>query len=163
MGSELEASVDQVQQVGSAEITALFREAELSPRKRAHLLLHRDHTDPVQRLMIACCLGTYFRPHCHPEQWELMSLLEGNADVITFNADGSVVRRRSMRLTPVVQIAQNVLHTIIITAPRTLLLEVKPGPFRQAEFPPWAPEENSQGTVHLLEQLKRPHTGLSDN
>jgi cupin fold WbuC family metalloprotein len=158
MSSGSEASVTGVQHLGPAEIIALFREAEFSPRKRAHLLLHRSHADQVQRLMIACCVGTYVRPHYHPEQWELMSLLEGDADVITFDADGRVTRRRSMQLGPVVQIAQNVLHTLIITAPRTLLLEVKPGPFRPTEFPRWAPEENSQGAARLLEQLKRPHT-----
>ena len=82
MGSKSEASaeVDGIQQVGPAEITALFREAELSPRKRTHLLLHRDHADQVQRLLIACCVGTYVRPHYHPEQWELTSLLQGNAE-----------------------------------------------------------------------------------
>ena len=156
MSSEPEASVDWVRQVGPAEITALFRKAELSPRKRAHLPLHHDHTDQVQRLAIACCLGTYFRPHYHPEQWELMSLLEGNADLITFDAHGRVLGRHPMRVAPVVQIAQKVLHTIIITVSRTLLFEVKPGPFRPTEFPQWAPEENSQGAVHLLEQLKCP-------
>ena len=159
MGSELEASVDRVQQVGPAEITALFREAESSPRKRAHLLLHRAPADQVQRLLIACCVDTYVRPHYHPDQWELMTLLKGNADVITFNADGCVVRRRSMRSAPVVQISQNVLHTIIITAPRALLLEVKPGPFRPAEFPPWAPTENSQEAHHLLKHLKESQVG----
>ena len=158
MSAKSEASVAGIEDVGTAKLTALFREAESSPRKRAHLLLHRAPTDQVQRLLIACCIGTYVRPHYHPEQWELMSLLRGDADVITFNADGCVVRRRSMRSAPVVQISQNVLHTIIITAPRTLLLEVKPGPFRPPEFPPWAPEENSQGAVRLLEQLKRPPT-----
>jgi cupin fold WbuC family metalloprotein len=150
MSSESEVSVAGVQHVGTAELTALFREAEFSPRKRAHLLLHRAPADQVQRLLIACCVDTYVRPHYHPEQWELMSLLEGNADVITFDADGCVRGRRSMRSAPVIQISQNVLHTIIITAPHTLLLEVKPGPFRPAEFPPWAPEENSQGAVHLF-------------
>jgi cupin fold WbuC family metalloprotein len=120
------------------------------------LLLHRAHADQVQRLLIACCVDTYVRPHYHPDQWELMSLIHGNADVITFENNGCIAQRDSMERTPVVQIAQNVLHTIIITAPRTLLLEVKPGPFRPPEFPPWAPEENSQAAVHLLAQLKRP-------
>jgi cupin fold WbuC family metalloprotein len=158
MSSESEASVAAVQHVGSPELTALFREADLSPRKRAHLLLHRAHADQVQRLLIACCVDTYVRPHHHPAQWELMSLIQGNADVITFDGNGCVAQRGSMARAPVVQIAQNVLHTIIITAPRSLLLEVKPSPFRPAEFPAWAPEENSPGAVHLLEQLKRPHT-----
>jgi cupin fold WbuC family metalloprotein len=153
LNSQASTEVDGVQQVGPNEITALFREAEISPRKRAHLLLHRNHADPVQRLLIACCLGTYFRPHYHPEQWELMSLLQGNADVITFNADGGVFKRCSMQDAPVAQIGQNVLHTLIITAPRTLLLETKPGPFRVSEFPSWSPEENSQEAADLLRRL----------
>ena len=153
LNSEASTEVDGVQQIGPTEIATLFLEAEISPRKRAHLLLHRDHADQVQRLLIACCVGTYFRPHYHPEQWELMSLLQGNADVITFDADASVFRRRSMQHGPVVQIRQNVLHTIIITEPRTLLLEVKPGPFRVTEFPSWSPEENSQEAADLLRRL----------
>lgn len=155
MRSKLEASaeIDGVQRVGPAEIAALFREAESSPRKRAHLLLHLDHGDQVQRLLIACCVGTYVRPHYHPEQWELMSLLQGNADVITFSLDGRVLWRHSMQVAPVTQIEKNVLHTMIITKPRTLLLEVKPGPYRPTEFPAWAPEENSQGALGLLRQL----------
>jgi cupin fold WbuC family metalloprotein len=128
-------------------------------RGNAHTyLLHRAHADQVQRLLIACCVDTYVRPHHHPAQWELMSLIQGNADVITFDGNGCVAQRGSMARAPVVQIAQNVLHTIIITAPRSLLLEVKPSPFRPAEFPAWAPAESSPGAVHLLEQLKRPHT-----
>jgi cupin fold WbuC family metalloprotein len=151
--SEAATEVDGVQQVGPSEITTLFRQAEITPRKRAHLLLHRDHTDEVQRLLIACCVGAYFRPQYHSEQWELISLLQGNADLITFNADASVIQRWSMQYAPVAQIRQNVLHTIIITAPRTLLLEVKPGPFRQPEFPSWSPEENSQEAAELLTRL----------
>jgi cupin fold WbuC family metalloprotein len=153
MGLEMETSIDGVQQVGLAEITALFREADFSPRKRAHLLLHREHADQVQRLVIACCVRTYLRPHYHPEQWELLALLHGNAEVITFNSDGSVLQRHSMQHAPVAQIGENVLHTVIITAPRTLLLEAKPGPFRPTEFPHWAPEENSQAALELLRHL----------
>lgn len=147
------AEVDGVQQVGPNEITKLFREAKISPRKRAHLLLHHDHADQVQRLLIACCVGTYFRPQYHAEQWELMSLLQGNAEVITFTADGSVRGRYSMQRAPVVQIGQNMLHTIIITAPQTLLLEVKPGPFRPPEFPSWSPEETTPEAAVLVKRL----------
>jgi len=45
-----------------------------------------------------------------------MTLLQGNADVITFHANGRVLRRHSMQDAPVTQIAKAVLHTIIITA-----------------------------------------------
>jgi cupin fold WbuC family metalloprotein len=115
--------------------------------------LHPDHADQVQRLVIACCAGTNVRPHYHPEQWELMTLLQGNADVITFNPDGSIFCRQSMQYAPVAEIRENVLHTILVTAPRTLLLEVKPGPFRPTEFPPWSPQENTQQALDLLKQL----------
>jgi len=61
----LGSAIGGVQQVGPTEVIALFRNAEISPRKRAHLLLHGDHADQVQRLLIACCVGTYFRPQYH--------------------------------------------------------------------------------------------------
>jgi hypothetical protein len=64
-----------------------------------------------------------------------------------------------MQDAPVAQIDKNVLHTVSITGPRTLLFEAKPGPFRPAEFPHWAPEENSQEEAldflrHLSEGLQ---------
>src|SRR6478609_2831661 len=78
------------QLVGNDEVTRLLDTAAASTRKRAHLLLHADHQDQVQRLLIG---------------------LE----------------------------------------PPTMVLEVKPGPYRPNEFAAWAPEEGepaSSAFVH---------------
>jgi len=70
-----------------------------------------------------------------------------------FNADGSVRGRYSMQRAPLVQIGQKMLHTIVVTARQTLLLEVKPGPFRPPEFPSWSPEEGTPEAAVLLKRL----------
>ena len=42
---------------------------------------------------------------------------------------------------PVVQIPNGTWHSGVALAPETLVLEIKPGPYRPNEFAPWAPEE----------------------
>lgn len=142
-----------ISEVVDTKLAALFEEAERSPRGRAHLLLHRDHSDQVQRLLIATCEDTYFRPQQHPEQWELLTLLRGDATVIIFGSDGRIIRRCPMLHAPVIQILPRCWHTLVVTAPQTLLLEIKPGPFRKTEFASWAPEEGGAAAQHYLRQL----------
>jgi hypothetical protein len=65
------------QLVGNDELVRLLDTAAASTRKRAHLLLHADHQDQVQRLLIGLEPATYVRPHVHSEQWEMIVLLRG--------------------------------------------------------------------------------------
>ncbi|MGA8322255.1 MAG: WbuC family cupin fold metalloprotein [Xanthobacteraceae bacterium] len=57
-----------IQVVDAMAIAELLGKAASSERKRAHLLLHGGHHDPVQRMVIALEPGTYVRPHRHSEQ-----------------------------------------------------------------------------------------------
>lgn len=84
----------------------------------------------------------------------MLTLLGGSAEAITFGSQGELLRRCLMQQGCVVQIAQGVWHTVVATAPRTLLLEVKPGPFRPADFAGWAPEEGVPAAQDLLERLQ---------
>ena len=65
------------QLVGNDELVRLLDTAAARTRKRAHLLLHADHQDQVQRLLIGLEPATYVRPHVHSEQWEMIVLLRG--------------------------------------------------------------------------------------
>ena len=62
-----------MQLVKTAQIDALFKSAESSLRKRAHLNLHKTYEDKVQRLYIALVCGSYVEPHYHEKhnQWEM--------------------------------------------------------------------------------------------
>lgn len=135
---------DKLRHIDNAAIHALTSRAATEPRQRAHLLLHAGHDDPVQRLLIAAQPGTYVRPHVHSQQWEMLTVLAGAIDVLTF-ADGGKLLRRT-RLTPsqpLIQIPQGTWHGAVIPRTDTVILEIKPGPYRPNEFADWAPPEGA--------------------
>jgi len=140
------------QLVGSEQLARLLETAAASTRKRSHLLLHADHQDPVQRLLIGLEPESYVRAHVHSEQWEMMVLLRGRFDFLIFNPQAELVQRLAMSVaSPVAQIPRGIWHSGVALAPETLVLEVKPGPYRPNEFAPWAPEEGepaSSAFVH---------------
>jgi cupin fold WbuC family metalloprotein len=144
-----------VQPVTQAQIATLLRDAEASPRRRAHLLLHEGHLDQVQRLLIALWPKTYVRPHQHSEQWEMLSLHRGSADVLAFAPDGTLTaRHRLAPSAPVIQIPLGTWHGAIALEPGTIVMEVKPGPYRPNEFAGWAPEEDTPAAAELVRWLE---------
>jgi len=52
------------QLVGSEQLARLLETAAASTRKRSHLLLHADHQDPVQRLLIGLEPESYVARTC---------------------------------------------------------------------------------------------------
>jgi cupin fold WbuC family metalloprotein len=140
----------------AAALADLLRQAEASPRLRSHLLLHGGHDDPVQRLVIALRRGTYIRPHVQSVQWEMLTLLRGAADVLFFDSSGRIVVRTplSQAGTTVIQIPQGQVHSAVAIEHATVIVEVKPGPFRVNEFMDWAPPEggtDAQAFVQWVE------------
>jgi cupin fold WbuC family metalloprotein len=145
-----------IQVVDATTIAELLGKAETSERKRSHLLLHADHHDQVQRLVIVAEPGTYVRPHRHSLQWEILALLRGGCDLLTFDAQGQVSGRVAMSAaSPVVQIAIGTWHGLHVREKGTVLLEIKPGPYRPNEFADWAPPEGDAAVPHYLESLAR--------
>src|SRR5579862_9093022 len=123
----------------AAQLADLLRQAADSPRLRSHLLLHDGHDDPVQRLVIALRRGTYVRPHVHSAQWEMLTLLRGACDVLFFDAAGRVTARTALSpsRTSVIQIPQGQVHGAVAVEDDTVVIEVKPGPYRANEFMDW--------------------------
>jgi cupin fold WbuC family metalloprotein len=138
------------------DLQNLINQATCSPRGRSHLLLHNGHEDGVQRLLIAAQPGTYVRPHQHSEQWEMLVLIKGCLDVLELNDVGAVLGRRSLDAnSPLIEIPQSTWHTCVVRHTDTVILEVKPGPYRPNEFASWAPEESSAGTNEVLGKLEK--------
>jgi cupin fold WbuC family metalloprotein len=151
-----------VQAVTEAQIAALLADSRSSPRRRAHLLLHAGHHDQVQRLLIALQPGTYVRPHQHSQQWEMLTLNRGTLDMLAFD-EGGVLRERH-RLTasaPVIQIPPGTWHGGLVVEPDTVVMEVKPGPYRVNEFADWAPEENAPEAAALVRWLEEAESGAA--
>jgi cupin fold WbuC family metalloprotein len=149
---------DAIRSVDKDLIRKLHAEAEASPRRRSHLLLHSD--DQVQRLLIVLCLGTYVRPHRHSEQWELLVLVTGEADFLAFSPTGELVERIRLAAdrTTLVQISPGQIHGFVTLKNGTAVLEVKPGPYRVNEFIEWAPAEGLGKPLHSWIGYCRPRS-----
>jgi cupin fold WbuC family metalloprotein len=149
-----------VNSVTESQIAALLEESRASVRRRAHLLLHAGHADPVQRLLIALQPGTYVRPHQHSAQWEMLTLHRGRADVLAFAADGTLRERHALHPSaPVIQIPQGTWHGAVVLEPDTIVMEVKPGPYRPNEFAAWAPEENAPSAAQFVPWVETARAG----
>jgi cupin fold WbuC family metalloprotein len=140
-----------VRLVAAAELRLLTEQAANAPRRRSHLLLHEGPDDQVQRLLIAAQPGTYVRPHRHSRQWELLIVQSGAADIVILGEAGEVLSRTRLdRTAPMVQIPVSAWHTCVVHEPDTVIIEVKPGPYRPNEFAEWAPEEGDERAARFV-------------
>ncbi|MCH1503345.1 MAG: WbuC family cupin fold metalloprotein [Verrucomicrobiales bacterium] len=155
-----------MKEVALETIDRLCREATASPRRRAHLNLHEDLEEDVQRLLIAMQPGTYVRPHRHPEPYkkETLIILQGRCACFTFHNDGSI--NKSVILDPakgtyLCEIPDQQWHGVTCLSDNTVVLEFKRGPYTPLtpeNFATWAPEENSntcsEYMVHLIRTVE---------
>ncbi len=105
--------------------------------------------------------GTYIRPHLHPlpHASETIQVLQGALDFLIFDDHGHITQRHPLQAGPLglIDIEPNVWHGFVVTAPDTVILEIKRGPYdaeHDKVFPPWAPEENAAEASEYLEGLK---------
>jgi hypothetical protein len=50
-----------------------------------------------------------------------------------------------------VQIPASAWHTCVVHEPDTVIIEVKPGPYRPNEFADWAPEEGHERAAQFVQ------------
>ena len=147
-------SQDLLQTTDNTQLNILIETSRSARRKRSHLLLHAGPNDQVQRLVIAAQPGTYIRPHQHTQQWEMLILLGGCLDIITFSEGGEVLSRRTLNTSDrIVQIPESEWHGCFVRESDTVVIEVKPGPYRPNEFADWAPDEEHQHAVEFLRMI----------
>jgi len=139
-------------------LKSLCQQAQSSPRRRSHLNLHADYSDPVQRVVIALAQGTYVRPHMHPQEHkgEMIMGVKGRSLVLIFEEQGAVCELVLLQPgeTFGVEIRPGCWHTVLPLESETVIMEVKQGPFDpndRIEFASWAPEEGEQGVGYFLE------------
>lgn len=127
-----------MQLVKTAQIDALFKSAESSLRKRAHLNLHKTYEDKVQRLYIALICGSYVEPHYHekPHQWEMFIVKFGLVRVNIHNFEGVVTNSFLVgdeQDSFTVEFLPGDIHSVECISEKALLLEIKEGPFIETE------------------------------
>lgn len=78
--------------ISQASLTQLCNNGQHSPRKRHHLYVHTELSDPIQHLFVAFEPGTYYvQPHRHPQSGKrkMFVLLVGEALVLLFETESS--------------------------------------------------------------------------
>jgi cupin fold WbuC family metalloprotein len=81
----------------------------------------------------------------------MLVLQRGAIDVLTFDPTGVVVSRSQLdQATPIVQIPVAAWHTCVVEGPDTVVVEIKPGPYRPSEFCDWAPEEGGKDVGEFM-------------
>jgi cupin fold WbuC family metalloprotein len=118
--------------VGAAEtIAELLSRAAASPRKTMNLNLHAELADTTNRFLNAGIAGTHVRPHRHRiDKRELLSVVQGKFDVLTFTPDGVFKNRIVLgsKGSSVIKPGSD-WHSVVFDAPAAVVLEVKAGPY----------------------------------
>jgi len=142
-----------MKQLNPANLDALVREAQASPRRRANLNLHGDLNDTVQRLAIAMEPDTVVQVHRHPHTFEMLHPLRGRFVVLHFDEEGTVTGRTVLGQD--CQVQENPAgqwHAVLSLDTGGVIFEVKSGPYQPvgpADTAPWQPTDPA-GSAALL-------------
>lgn len=145
--------------IDSACLDGLRADAEASPRRRAHLNLHADPAEPVNRLVIALEPDSYVRPHRHTDKFELFVLISGRCRLLVFAESGKVDRRVDLggEDPRIAEFPAGAWHSLVALAAGTVVLEVKPGPYSPTstvDFAAWAPPEGGVEAAACREWMR---------
>ncbi len=156
-------------------LRTLIERADQSTRLRKSFNIHKSHQEPIQRLCNAICVNSYIRPHRHSldPKHELLVAIKGIFALIVFSDSGnpesysvfgSEKYLASDKDSYAVEVPPFCWHTVIALAPRSVLLEIKEGPFDHLvakEYAPWSPLENSIDAKPYLRHLRATVLGTS--
>ena len=146
-------------------IDELIKRATKGARRRSNYNLHPVPEDPVQRLLVAAKLDTYFRPHLHETKWECAVVLQGAFDVFIFDDVGVItqkIRLGKSRDALGFEIAARVWHGWLPVEEDGVFFEVKQGPYdpsRGTTFASWAPPEGDAAAPAFLARLRSAKVG----
>lgn len=158
-----------MKKIAQPDLNTLSQQAKSADRLRKNFNIHSAVSEPVQRLINAFEPGSYVRPHRHvlAEQWELFVIVRGEAVVLLFDDDGTVLVREKLNTddaSRIIEIPANTWHTIFATCPDTVLFECKPGPYMplaDKDFAAWAPAENTAQAAGFISWFTQAQPGDS--
>jgi cupin fold WbuC family metalloprotein len=143
------------------ELESLSTKAKGEARRRAHLNVHPELDDPVQRLFIALEPDTYIRPHRHaePPRFEFFVLVRGTVEALTFDDNGAITDRVRMTAgkATAVEIPPATWHSYLCLESGTVVLEVKEGPYTAStpdNFADWSPQDDPIEIAAFMQAMR---------
>jgi cupin fold WbuC family metalloprotein len=157
---ELFVAVGAIVRLTAADLVAVERSAQRSPRRRARFCAHTQRNDLLHEMLICLARDTYVRPHRHPGKSESFHIIRGELDVVLFHDDGAI--REIIRMGPYssglaffYRLSEPCYHTVVVKSEQVLFHETTNGPFDPAEtdYAPWAPPEGDADCKAYLRSL----------
>lgn len=131
------------------EITALKQKASMNPRNRIRLCAHPDTSDKLHEMIIILEKNVHFPPHRHQGKSESVHIIEGIADMIVFNDDGSISQVLPLGVfgsgrNCFCRLNASVYHTLLIRSEFLIFHETINGPFQKdnSQYAPWVPDSS---------------------
>jgi len=143
----------------------LAARATTAPRGRAHHTVHASNDDLVQRFFVAATRNSYFRPHRHLTKSELVIVVRGSFDVLTFDDAGVVQDRWAIGVGEALfawETPRATWHSLLARQEGSVFAEVKEGPYDPAtavEFAPWAPAEGDASATACRDWIRSARPG----
>lgn len=139
------------------DIQILKTLAKQSARHRARICAHSSSSELVHEMFIALTNNAYIRPHKHIDKVESFSIIEGTAEIIFFNDDGSLrhtfsVGEPGSGKASYYRISEPIYHMQIVTSDYIVFHEVTQGPFLREKtvYAEWSPENFEHDYIESL-------------
>ena len=147
--------------ITTSSIQECVEASRKSPRKRIIFPLHKSNDANLHRMLNAMQPGSYIQPHRHsfPPKAESVIVLQGAIYVFIFDKNGGIQEVHTVQAGGInlgIDSEPGVFHTFAAIVEDTVIFEVKPGPYNQADdkdFAPWAPAEGEHGAQKYLQSL----------
>lgn len=142
-------------------ITSVIDKAQNSPRKRMNHNFHETFDAVIQRMINSLEPGTYVQPHKHenPDKVEAFIILSGKILVVEFDDAGNITNNCILSAEDGIygaEIAPRSWHCIVALESRSVVYEMKEGPYSPIDdknFAPWAPREGDPGCGEFISDL----------
>ena len=127
-------------------VEQIIEEASQSQRHMARLLMHFDHEDPVQEMLIAMGRDCMVMPNQSIGRSESLQVVKGELLLIVFDDNGKILQRVKMGpygsdKTFLYRLSSTPWHTMIPLSKIVVIHEVIEGPFVNPSdpLPDWIP------------------------
>jgi cupin fold WbuC family metalloprotein len=138
-------------QVSRRDIASLCEKGVQNVRGRCRLCTHRDVDDSLHEMFIVHTKDAYVRPHKHLSKTESVHIIEGLADVVVFDDDGSITKVIRMGdyasgFRFYYRMSEPYYHMLLIRSDVVVFHETTNGPFKRTDtcFAVWSPDETDR-------------------
>ena len=141
-------------------VDQIIGEAKQSQRHMSRLLMHFDHENPVQEMLIAMGRNCAVMPNRSVGQSESLQVVQGELLLIIFDDNGNVVKRVEMGPAEsgkvfLYRLSSTPWHTMIPLTKMVVVHEALEGPFKQSSepLPDWLPGD-SESLKRFLKEIE---------